>query len=138
MYKPCPHLVDKMSCPLTLIWLRSWARAESACFLRCFPYRPGTESWGSEGLGCLACELELRVILVTEGWGAFLFQLDLDLFITTPVNSRKSEQDKTSVTVIKVSFPPCHQLKARFAESQKKKIIFYFLNSACLDSLNSP
>lgn len=91
-----PHLVGKPSCPLTLIWLRSWAKAESVCFFRCFPYGPGPESQFCVGSLCLAWELELRVILVTGGWGAFLSQLDLDLFIPTPVDSRKKNPNHSA------------------------------------------
>ena len=91
----CPHLVLKPSCPLTLIWLRSWAKAESVCFFRCFPYRPGPDSWVSVGSLCLVWVL--RVDLVTGGWAAFLSQLDLDLFIPTPVDSRKKTNQRAGM-----------------------------------------
>lgn len=85
----CPYPVNKASCPLTLIWLRFWANAESVCFLLCFPYRLGPESGGSMWLVCLAWEL--RVILLTEAWEVFLSQLDLDLFIPTPVGENNTQ-----------------------------------------------
>lgn len=119
-----PHVVGKPSSPLTLIWLRSWAKAESVCFFRCFPYGPGPESRVSAGSVCLAWELELRVILVTRGWGPFLSQLDLDLFIPTPVDSKTNKQiiqPKWNINhclwaVMQVSFPLCYQLEARFVQ----------------------
>lgn len=101
----CPHLDAKMSCPLTLIRLRFWARAESACFFRCFPYVARPESWGSAG--CLTWELELRVILVTGAWGAFLSQLDLDLFIPAPVDSEKKYKLSLNETSLRVYEPEC-------------------------------
>lgn len=99
----CPHLVGRACCALTLIWLRSWARAESACFLRCFPYKPGPESWESAGLLCRVWALELRVILVTGCWGAFLSQLDLDLLIPTLTESEKTPKRFIFLCAIK-----CH------------------------------
>lgn len=91
-----PHLVAKASCPLTLIWLRFWARAESVCFLRCFPYRLGPESCSSAWLVFLAWVRELRVILVTGSWEA-LSQLALDLFIPTPVSQKKKRLNPNEI-----------------------------------------
>lgn len=93
------HLVVKTSSPLTLILLRSWARAESACFFRCFPYGPGPESGASAESVCRAWDLELRVIRVTGGWGPFFWQLDLDLFITTPVDSGEKKRKEKSFSL---------------------------------------
>lgn len=48
----------------------------------------------------LAWELELRVILVTVDWGAFLSQLDLDLFIPTPDARQQKEQKATFIQTL--------------------------------------
>lgn len=58
------------------------------------------------GSVCLAWELELRVILATEG-GALFSQLDLDLFIPTAADGKKRMS-------LVVSFPLFHQLKSKF------------------------